>query len=592
MKSLFKHFSNAPALKGHGFSRAVESPKWTAALAAEGMQMIEENMPQGLKPGLDFAAFAARLKSCPFKAARLKVSIGLSTAFIIALALSGCHNTQQLTAPVVTPPPLANAASATELAAQQVKSSKPWEQIPIPKLHDFKPHQPTRVELKNGIVLFLQEDHELPFVSGSVLIPGGSRDEDPAKTGLVDLYSQAWRTSGTARMNGDALDDLLEAKAAHIETAGDEDSTALSWDSLKADSDQVFSLAMDLLFHPKFSAEKLELAQQQEAAGIVRRNDDEGEIAERESAKLVYGADSPYTRQPEFSTIGQVTLADLQAWHDRTLQGKLIVAVSGDFDPAAMEAKLRAAFEPLPTAKPAPARHDLFPGPKPGVSFIEKQNVNQSSVQIVGLGTDRRNPDVPSLAIMNEILGGSFASRLFQKVRTELGLAYEVGGGLGFDYDHPAEFRVVALTKSASTVDATKAALAEIAGLTTRPFTDEELARAKDNILNSFLFRYDTREKVLAESVRLEFYDYPPDYLETYKAALEKVTLADLDRVAKKYIHPEKLAILVVGKGDEIKPGLDELKLGPVQPIDITIPMPQQPEPPETRQQPPPEKKQ
>ena len=159
--------------------------------------------------------------------------------------------------------------------------------------------------------------------------------------------------------------------------------------------------------------------------------------------------------------------------------------------------------------------------------------------EIVGLGTDRRNPDVPALAVMNEILGGGFGSRLFQKVRTELGLAYAVGGGYGFAYDHPATFRVVVLTKSASTVDATKAALAEIAGLTTRPFTEEELKRAKDDILNSFLFRYDTREKVLAERVRLEFYGYPADYLETYKAALEKVTVADLDASGKE-VHPSR----------------------------------------------------
>jgi zinc protease len=95
--------------------------------------------------------------------------------------------------------------------------------------------------------------------------------------------------------------------------------------------------------------------------------------------------------------------------------------------------------------------------------------------------------------------------------------------------------------------------------------------------LNSFLFRYDTKDKVLAEQERLEFYGYPADYLMTYKAALEKVTLADLSTVAKKYIHPERMAVLVVGNGPEIKPGLDELKLGPVQPIDITIPMPGKP---------------
>jgi zinc protease len=337
---------------------------------------------------------------------------------------------------------------------------------------------------------------------------------------------------------------------------------------------------MDLLFHPQFSAEKLQLAQQQVATGIMRRNDDEGGIASRESAKLVYGASSPYTRQPEFATIGAVTVDDLKAWHDRTIGGKLIVSVSGDFDPVAMEARLRAAFEGLPPARTAPPRHDTFAGPRPGLWFIDKADVNQSNVQIVGLGTDRRNPDVPALAVMNEILGGGFASRLFQKVRTELGLAYAVGGSYGYAYDHPAEFHAMVLTKSATTVDATKAALAEIAGLTTKLFTDEELARAKDNILSSFLFRYDTREKVLAERVRLEFYGYPADYLESYRAALEKVTVADLNRVATKYIHPDKLAILVVGNGPEIKPGLDELKQGPVQPIDITIPMPKQPEGP------------
>ena len=497
---------------------------------------------------------------------------------LIGTVLSGCHQTaQQTLAPAATPPSVANVAPTTETSAQQ---AKPWEQIPTPKLHDFKPQQPKRIELKNGIVLFLQEDHELPFVSGSVSIPGGARDEDTAKTGLISLYGQAWRTSGTAKLSGDALDDLLEAKAAHIETGGDVDSTALSWDSLKDDADQVFALAMDLLFHPQFSAEKLQLAQQQVATGIMRRNDDEGGIASRESAKLVYGASSPYTRQPEFATIGAVTVDDLKAWHDRTIGGKLIVSVSGDFDPVAMEARLRAAFEGLPPARTAPPRHDTFAGPRPGLWFIDKADVNQSNVQIVGLGTDRRNPDVPALAVMNEILGGGFASRLFQKVRTELGLAYAVGGSYGYAYDHPAEFHAMVLTKSATTVDATKAALAEIAGLTTKPFTDEELARAKDNILSSFLFRYDTREKVLAERVRLEFYGYPADYLESYRAALEKVTVADLNRVATKYIHPDKLAILVVGNGPEIKPGLDELKQGPVQPIDITIPMPKQPEGP------------
>jgi zinc protease len=526
-------------ISGHGFSHAANRLNETRALAPE-------------RKGTGFSPYFESLQKTR------------------ALAPEGNHISKSIL--ILTC--LAALLAPLNLTAQQ---EKPWDQIPVPKLHDFKPQQPKRIELKNGIVIFLQEDHELPFVSGSVLIPGGSRDEDPAKAGLVGLYGQAWRTSGTAKMDGDALDDLLEAKAAHIETAGDEDSTALSWDSLKGDADQVFSLALDLLLHPKFDKEKLQLAQQQEATGIVRRNDEEGAIAEREAAKLVYGANSPYTRQPELATIGAVTVDDLKAWHDKTLGNKLIIGIAGDFDSAAMEAKLRAAFEPLPPVKALPPRHDVFPGPTPGVYFIQKDDVNQSNVVIVGMGIDRHNPDVPSVAIMNEILGGGFASRLFQKVRTELGLAYEVQGGISFAYDHPGPFNAIVLTKSPSTVEATQKTMEEIAGLNTRPFTDEELKRAKDNILNSFLFRYDTRDKVLAERERLEFYGYPADYLETYKAGLEKVTVADLAAVAKKYIHPDKLAVLVVGNGPEIKPGLDDLKMGPIHPIDITIPMPKRP---------------
>ncbi len=469
---------------------------------------------------------------------------------------------------------LAVPVASISQTASPVRQDKPWEKIPIPKMNEFNPQQPKRIELKNGIVFFLQEDHELPFISGSILIPGGGRDIDPSKAGLIGIYGGTWRTSGTAKIDGDALDDLLEAKAAHIETAGDEDSTAVSWDSLKGDADQVFLLAMDLFLHPKWSAEKLQLAQQQEATGIVRRNDDESGIAQREGEKLAYGPNSPYTRQPELATIGAITLDDLKAWHDRTIRGKLIVGVSGDFDPVAMEAKLRAAFESLPQAQAEPARHDAFPGPRPGVYFINKDDVNQSDVEIIGMGIDRHSPDVPALAVMNQVLGGGFTSRLFQKVRTELGLAYEVGGGLSFGYDHPGTFSVVALTKSATTDEATRAAMAEIAGLTTKPFTQEEIDRGKDNLLSSFLFRYDTKDKVLAEAERLEFYGYPANYLINYKAALEKVSLADVAAVAKKYIQPEKYAVLVVGNGSEIKPGLDDLKMGPVQNIDITIPQP------------------
>jgi zinc protease len=173
---------------------------------------------------------------------------------------------------------------------------------------------------------------------------------------------------------------------------------------------------------------------------------------------------------------------------------------------------------------------------------------------------------------MNEIFSGGFGSRVVQNVRTKLGLAYEVSGSFGASYDHPGIFYVIAGTKSASTVDATKAMLEEVNRLKTVPPTPAELAKAKDQLLNSFIFHYDSPEKTLDEQVTLAFYGYPADFLEKYKTGIEKVTAADITRVANKYVDQSKLGIVVVGNQSEIKPTLDAL--GKVTPLDITIPPP------------------
>jgi zinc protease len=452
-------------------------------------------------------------------------------------------------------------------------TNSPVSKIPIPPLHAFKPVQPKRIELPNGLVIFLQEDHELPFINGSILIRGGSRDEPAEKIGLVSLYGQTWRTSGTAAMNGDVLDDKMEAKAASIETGGASAYTSVGWTSLKGDFDMVFAATLDLLLHPEFKQDKLQLAKRQMEAGISRRNDDASSIANREAAMLVYGAKSPYGRHAEYATVEAVTLDDLKAWHERTLvPNNMIVAVSGDFDSATMEAALRKAFSPLQKGAPFKTAKVDFPGPTPGTYFVDKDDVNQSNVQIVGLGTERSNPDYYALNVMNEIFSGGFGSRLFQNVRTKLGLAYSVGGSYAAAYDHPGVFRVVAATKSVSTVAATKAMLDEIGQLKTVPPTPDELRKAKDQVLNSFIFNYDSRDKTLNEQVALAFYGYPSDFLEKYKTGIEKVTAADVTRVANKYIDQSKMAILVVGNESELKPPLSTL--GKVTPLDITIPPP------------------
>jgi zinc protease len=336
-----------------------------------------------------------------------------------------------------------------------------------------------------------------------------------------------------------------------------------------------------LLRHPKFNASKLDLAKQEMAAGIVRRNDEASAIASREAAKLVYGATNPYGRTPELAGVMAITIADLEQFHQKTvIPNGMIIGITGDFDSAAMEQKLRTALGGLAKGAPLPPAKETFHGPTPGVYSVDKNDVNQSNIWIVGLGTERSNPDYYALSVMNQIFSGGFGSRLFQNVRTRMGLAYSVGGSYGASYDHPGLFYTVAATKSASTVDATKAMLDQIDDLKTEPFTDDELRRAKDELLNSFVFRYDTPEKVLTERASLEFYGYPADFLEKYRAAIEKVTTADLERVAKKYVDRSKLAVLVVGNVPQIasgtpgQPGKPLSDLGQIRPVDITIPMP------------------
>jgi zinc protease len=459
--------------------------------------------------------------------------------------------------------------------ASEARQRGAWESIPLPPLPEFHPVKPRRIELANGAVILLVEDHELPFITGFIDIHGGERDVPAAKAGLIDLYGEAWRTSGTAAKDGDALDDLLEAKAAKIETGGDIDSTSISWNCLTKDEPEVFGLMLDLLEHPAFSQQKLALAQQQEVAGIVRRNDSASAIAGREAERLVYGKTSPYARQPEVASVMAVTVDDLKQWHAQTVApNRMIIGVGGDFDSPAMEATLRKVFGPLAKGAPAPRLDEHFAEPKPGLFMVDKPDVNQSDVYIVGLGTRRDDPDYYALSVMNEIFGGGFGSRLFQDVRTRLGLAYSVGGGVGTAYDHPGIFRVVASTKSESTTAATEELLKDVGELKTKPFTEDELRMAKDQLLNSFVFNYDTKDKVLAAAARLEFYGYPADFLDRYRAGVERVTVADLERVAKTRVDAANLDVLVVGNQSEFGRGLGELKLGAPQLIDITIPIP------------------
>jgi zinc protease len=448
-----------------------------------------------------------------------------------------------------------------------------WHQIPVPPLPAFQAQQPKRIELSNGMVIFLQEDHELPLIQGTARIRGGSTREPASKVGLVDIFGEVWRNGGTKSQTGDQLDDFLEVRAAKVETGGGPDSTNISLSCLKGDFDDVFKVFADVLQNPEFRADKLDLAQKQAEDGISRRNDEVGEIAGRESAKLAYGADNPYARQAEYSTIAAITRQDLLSWHHTYIHpNHIILGISGDFDPKAMEAKLRTAFESWPKGPDIPKNEIEYHSAKAGYYLIPKDDVNQSTIHMVTLGTTRNNPDYYSITVFNEAFAGGFSSRLFNDIRTKRGLAYHVGGGIGTNFGHPGIQQFTMGTKSQSTIESVQALDEDIDNLAKQPITDEEIKHAKDAILNAFIFRLDSPDKVLAERMAYEFYGYPADWLDKFPVEIQKVTAADVNRVAAKYVHRDQLAVLVVGNTKEFDKPLSSL--GAVKEIDITIPPP------------------
>src|SRR5579859_1783133 len=179
----------------------------------------------------------------------------IATFLLPALLLTQLPLPAQSSQPAAAPSPAAKAPGAQKTPASR-ELPRSWKQVPIPSLHAFHPQEPRRVELPNGMVIFLQEDHELPLIDGTIRIRGGSREEPAGKAGLVALYADVWRTGGTTSKTGDELDDFLEAHAARVEASDNIDSTFLGWSSLKENFDQVFPVVMDLLQHPEFRQDK------------------------------------------------------------------------------------------------------------------------------------------------------------------------------------------------------------------------------------------------------------------------------------------------------------------------------------------------
>jgi hypothetical protein len=239
-----------------------------------------------------------------------------------------------------------------------------------------------------------------------------------------------------------------------------------------------------------------------------------------------------------------------------------------------MKAKIEKLFADWKvTQPPVPAFPKVNHTPKPGVYLATKTDVTQTNFIVGQLGGVLSDKDYPALEVMADILGGGFQSRLFKKVRTQLGYAYDVSSAWGAGYDHAGMFQIAGSTKSASTVDALKAVDQEVARIRTEPVSADELQSAKETVLNGFVFNFDTRSKTLNRLLTYRYYGYPDDFIFQYQKAVAAVTAGDVLRVAKQYLDPAKFVTVATGNPKDFGTPLTALNK-PVSDIDLTIPEP------------------
>ena len=452
-------------------------------------------------------------------------------------------------------------------------TAKHYTELDFPSLPEVKLPDYERYQLDNGMVVYLMEEHELPLVSGTAIIRTGSRLEAPEKAGLAEITGTLLRTGGTKEHTPDELNQLLEQKAAVVETSVGKTSGGASFEALSEDMETVVNLFAEVLRYPAFAKEKLALAQQQTAGGIARRNDDPGDIASREFNKLIYGDTSPYARTVEYETLTNISRSDVVNFYEQYFHPEnIILGMVGDFAPNQMKALIEEAFGDWPsnssaTAIQVPSASQQQAGK---IFFANQPQLTQSNILLGHLGGQLDNPDYPALSVLNGVMNG-FGGRLFNEIRSRQGLAYSVYSVWSPRYDYPGIFIAGGQTRSDATVPFIESVRDELQKLRNQPITSQELTYAQESILNSFVFNFQNPEQTLARLMRYEYYGYPADFIFQYQRAIKNVTIDDVQRVAREYLQPEKIVTLVVGNSSDIQPPLSILGTQ-VETVDIAIP--------------------
>ena len=457
-------------------------------------------------------------------------------------------------------------------ATGQGQTVPSYQQLVYPPLKPVKIPEPVSFTLKNGMRVFLLEDHELPVINGLALVRTGNLFDPPDKRGLSTVMADVLRAGGTRAKTGDQIDEELEDIAGSVESSMGETNASMSFSGLKETAGTVLRVFKEVMTDPEFRQDKIDLSISQMNSGIDRRNDDPQGIAERELSSIVYGRNTPYGWSIEHADMARIRRDDLQQFYRRYYFPKnIMLAVYGDFSTAEMRDQLEKLFDGWsPEQPPVPAFPPVTAKAAPGVYLAEKSDVTQTFFSLGELSGTLRDPDYPALEVAVNILGSGFTSRLMSQIRTKMGLAYSIGAGWGAAYDHPGTFRIVGSTKSATTTEAILAARAEVEKMRAAEVSEQELKTAKDAVLNSFVFFFDSPAKTLNRVMMYEYFGYPKDFLFEYQKKVAAVTRADVLRVFREHINPANLSIVAVGNPKDFGKPLSAA--GNVEKIDLSIP--------------------
>lgn len=449
------------------------------------------------------------------------------------------------------------------------------EQLKYPPLKYAPPKAAEcRVKLPNGIAAYLVPDRTLPLVTVTVLMRVGP-DLDPAgKEGLASTMVYLLTRSGTKTMTAEQLEERLAFLGAQLESGmgagggmfgmggvpitGSESRVLLNL--LSKDIDEGLVLLTDCLKGAAFQEDRLNLRRDQQLQSMKQRNDNSADIEEREWGFLMRGEDHWTGRYSTEASLKSIAKDDLVALQQRYVGPKnFVLAVSGDFDRAAMVKKLEKAFAgwPWPGENPGPPKAPTTAA-APGWYVVDK-NVNQTRVSLGLRALDRYDPDLYASSVMNAILGGGgFTSRLVNRIRSDEGLAYSVGSRFEGGFYYPDPWRVVFQTKARSTAFATSIALTEINRIRDSLVTPGELETAKNAAIEGFPSRFPTAAAIAGALAAEELtgrYQKDPDFFGKYTTRVSAVTAADVQRVAQRLLDPKKLTFLYVGDAKELMQG-------------------------------------